>query len=198
MCTRLGIWRDELIRDVDTVDDLDAAAHDRVVLHIRHRDEFVDSCHAEPVQRVRHQLLEAHILKTRRPSEVIRGTQRPSEVIRDHTVALRGTQNHSVALRRHSEGTQRALSARCTPPLARRTACKHPVPHICSPTLSLTHSSPRRCVPRAGREYAPSLGRCVQLIGGGGAGAPRGVPGGRLGDERCTPPLPPCRVDERP
>ena len=109
MCTRLGIWRDELIRDVDTVDDLDAAAHDRVVLHIRHRDEFVDSCHAEPVQRVRHQLLEAHILKTRRPSEVIRGTQRPSEVIRGHqrsSEVIRGHQRSSEALRGHQRSSE--------------------------------------------------------------------------------------------
>ena len=106
MCTRLGIWWDELIRDVDTVDDLDAAAHDRVVLHIRHRDEFVDSCHAEPVQRVRHQLLEAHILRApkgrrgghQRQSGVIRGHQRHSEALRGHQHVLSGHQTCTPAI----------------------------------------------------------------------------------------------------
>ena len=54
------------------------------------------------------------------------------------------------------------------------------------------------CVSRTGLAVAPSLGRSVQLIGGGGAGAPRGEPGGRHGEGNiCTPPLPLCRVDER-
>jgi len=124
-------------------------------------------------------------------SEVIRGTQRPSEVIRDHSEPLRGTQWHSAALR----GAQRALGTRSSPPLALRSASKHPVPHI-RPTHLIAH--PCCCVPRTGREHTPSQGRWEQLIGGGGAGAPRGEPGGRLGEGRGTPPLPPCRVDERP
>jgi hypothetical protein len=54
------------------------------------------------------------------------------------------------------------------------------------------------CVSRTERVHAPSLRRSFQFIGGGGAGAHRGVPGGRHGEEHCTPPLPPCCVDERP
>jgi len=57
------------------------------------------------------------------------------------------------------------------------------------PTRPSPHSSPRRGVPRTEREYATSRRSSLQLIGGGGAGAPRGVPGGRHGDEHCTPPL---------
>ena len=38
------------------------ARHDGVVLHVAHRDEPVDGAHAQPVQHVRHQLLEAHVL----------------------------------------------------------------------------------------------------------------------------------------
>ena len=34
----------------------------RVVLHVRHRHEAVDAADAEPVQHVRHQLLEARVL----------------------------------------------------------------------------------------------------------------------------------------
>jgi hypothetical protein len=69
--------------------------------------------------------------------EVIRGTQRPSEVIRDHSEPLRGTQWHSAALR----GAQRALGTRSSPPLALRSASKHPVPHICSTHL-IAHPPP--------------------------------------------------------
>jgi hypothetical protein len=67
-------------------------------------------------------------------SEVIRGTQRHSEVIGDHSEALRGTQWHSAALR----GTQRGLATRSSPPLALRSASKHPVPHI-RPTHFIAH-----------------------------------------------------------
>ena len=132
------------------------------------------------------------------PSEAIRGTQwlirgdqRYSEALRGHQRPLRATQRHSAALR----GTQRALGTRSSPPLALRSASKHPVPLI-RPTHVIAH--PCCCVPRTGRGHAPSHGRYEQLIGGGGAGAPRGVPGGRHGDGHGTPPLPPCRVDERP
>ena len=124
-------------------------------------------------------------------SEVIRGTQRHSEVIRDHSEPLRGTQWHSAALR----GAQRALGTRSSPPLALRSVqapCpSHPLhpPHH-SPTSSLATFCPCCCVPRTGLVDVPSLGRLWQLIGGGGAGAPRGEPGGRLGDGQCTLPLP--------
>jgi hypothetical protein len=70
------------------------------------------------------------------PSEAIRGTQRHSEVIRDHSEPLRATQWHSAALR----GTQRALGTRSSPPLALRSASKHPVPLIRSPSSSLIHA----------------------------------------------------------
>ena len=68
---------------------------------------------------------------------MIRGTQRHSEVIKEHSEALRGTQWHSAALR----GTQRALCTRSSPPLALRSASKHPVPHI-RPTHLIAHPSP--------------------------------------------------------
>ena len=44
------------------------------------------------------------------------------------------------------------------------------------------------CVPRTGREDAPPPRCSVQPVGGGGAGAARGVPGGRQGDGQGTPP----------
>ena len=44
------------------------------------------------------------------------------------------------------------------------------------------------CVPRTARVHAPPPRRCVQLIGGGGAGAPSGEPRGCQGDGQCTPP----------
>ena len=76
-----------------------------------------------------------------RPSEgtqrLIRGYQRHSEAIRGHQRPLSGTQRHSEALR-STQCTQRALSSRCTPPLARRTACS---------TLSLTSAHPPCCSP---------------------------------------------------
>ncbi len=125
---------------------------------------------------------------------LIRGDQRYSEVIRDHSEPLRGTQWHSAALR----GAQRALGTRSSPPLALRSV-QAPCPsHLPHPRRRSPTFSPCCCVPRTGRAVAPSPRRCVQLIGGGGAGAPRGEPGVRLGDDQCTPPLPPCRVDERP
>jgi hypothetical protein len=126
-----------------------------------------------------------------RYSEALRGHQRPLRATQSHAVAFSGTQRHSAALR----GTQRALGTRSSPPFALRSASKHPVLHIC-PTHVVAH--PCCCVPRTERVLAPSRGRSWQLIGGGVAGAPRGVPGGRHGDDQCTPPLPPCRVDERP
>ncbi len=69
------------------------------------------------------------------PSEAIRGTQwlirgdqRYSEAPRGHQRPLRATQWHSAALR----GAQRALGTRSSPPLALRSAPKHPALHICS------------------------------------------------------------------
>ncbi len=73
------------------------------------------------------------------PSEAIRGTQwlirgdqRYSEAPRGHQRPLRATQWHSAALR----GAQRALGTRSSPPLALRSASKHPVLHICSTHLA--------------------------------------------------------------
>src|SRR5919201_351291 len=51
-----------LLEAADALADLDAGAHDRVVLHVRHRDQPVDLADAEPVQHVGHQLLEPHVL----------------------------------------------------------------------------------------------------------------------------------------
>jgi hypothetical protein len=101
------------------------------------------------------------------------------------------------------EGPQGEAAARPhdsahSPSLA-RPVCKALCPsHPLHPRRRSPTSSHRCCVPHTVRAVAPSLGRYEQLIGGGGAGAPRGVPGGRLGDEQCTPPPSPCRVDKRP
>src|SRR5258708_4693080 len=54
--------RDEVVRDLDALDDFDAAVDDRFELDAAHRDEAVDAGDAEPVQHVGHQLLEAHVL----------------------------------------------------------------------------------------------------------------------------------------
>ncbi|MFO1312405.1 MAG: hypothetical protein U1F41_10130 [Burkholderiales bacterium] len=48
-----------------TLAHLDARAGDCVVLHVAHRHEAMDAAHAEPVQHVGHQLLEAHVLHAR-------------------------------------------------------------------------------------------------------------------------------------
>ena len=64
-----------------------------------------------------------------------------------------------------------------------------------SPCCSTTPCSPR--VPRTGREDATPLRRC-DLIGGGGAGAARGVPGGRQGDGQGTPPPALCAALMQP
>src|SRR5262245_14161695 len=53
--TRVG--GHELIRDGHALDDLNAGAHDSVVLHDAHRDEAVDLRDAEPVEHVGHELL---------------------------------------------------------------------------------------------------------------------------------------------
>ena len=45
--------------------------------------------------------------------------------------------------------------------------------------------------PHTGRSCAPLLRRYEQHIGGGGAGAHNGEPGGRQGEDHCTPPLSP-------
>jgi hypothetical protein len=128
------------------------------------------------------------------PSEAIRGTQWLIRGDQRYSEALRGTQWHSAALR----GNQRALGTRSSPPLALRSV-QAPCPsHPLHPPHRSSTYSPCCCVSRTERVDAPSLRRSVQLLGGGGAGAPRGVPGGRHGDDQCTPPLPPCRVHERP
>jgi len=145
--------------------------------------------------------IQSHSVATRwapqRPSEVLSGHQRYSEVLRGTQRSSETTQSHSKALsgmQRHSEA-RRGPSARGLHRPSPCVASKHPVPLI-RPAHVIAH--PCCCVPRTGRADAPSQRRLLQLIGGGGAGAPRGVPGGRQGDEQGTPPLPPCRVDERP
>jgi hypothetical protein len=127
---------------------------------------------------------------------------RATDWVRRISHATRSGQRRPVAKRSTGRGQGkgrrgRRRRGRTTPHIRHRSRAprKHPVPHICS-THVVAH--PCCCVPRTGRADAPSQGRLLQLIGGGGAGAPRGEPGGRHGDGRCTPPLPPCRVDERP
>src|SRR5580692_594202 len=58
----MRIGRDKFVRNRNAFDDLDALARQRIVLHGAHRDETVDALEAEPVDHVRHQLLEARVL----------------------------------------------------------------------------------------------------------------------------------------
>ena len=58
----LRVERDQPVGDRHLLDDLDALRAQRVVLHVRHRHPAVDAADAEPVEDVRHQLLEAHVL----------------------------------------------------------------------------------------------------------------------------------------
>ena len=58
----MGVGRHQIVGDRDALDDLDALAGQRVVLHVAHGNEAVDPLQAEPVDHVRHQLLEAGIL----------------------------------------------------------------------------------------------------------------------------------------
>jgi hypothetical protein len=131
---------------------------------------------------------------------------RATDPVRRISHATRSGQRRAVAKRSTGRGQGKGRRGRrrrgrttphISPSLARppQAPCPSHLPH--PPHRSPT-SSHCCCVPRAGRVHAPSLRRSVQLIGGGGAGAPRGVPGGRHGEGQGTPPLPPCRVDERP
>src|SRR5579862_6420978 len=58
----MRIGRDEFVRNRNAFDDLNALAGQRVMLHVAHRDEAVNALEAEPVDHIRHQLLEARIL----------------------------------------------------------------------------------------------------------------------------------------
>src|SRR5205814_4412855 len=58
--TRVG--RDQLVRELDALADFDGRSDDRVVLEVAHRHQPVDTPNAQPVQNVRHQFLEAHVL----------------------------------------------------------------------------------------------------------------------------------------
>ena len=56
------VGRNQRVRNVHPLADLDARAGDGVVLHVAHRHQAVDLADAQPVQHVGHQLLEAHVL----------------------------------------------------------------------------------------------------------------------------------------
>ncbi|CCD99338.1 hypothetical protein BRAS3809_2590011 [Bradyrhizobium sp. STM 3809] len=58
----MGVGRDQLVGDRHALDDVDALADQRIVFHVAHRDEAVDPLDAEPVDDIRHQLLETRIL----------------------------------------------------------------------------------------------------------------------------------------
>ena len=55
----------QLVGDLHALADGDPGPDDGVVLHVAHRHEAMDVADAEPVQHVRHQLLEAHVLHAR-------------------------------------------------------------------------------------------------------------------------------------
>src|SRR5277367_6414719 len=57
-----GVLRHQIVGDRDLLADRDALRGQRLMFHVRHRDPTVDAANAEPVEDVRHQLLEAHVL----------------------------------------------------------------------------------------------------------------------------------------
>ena len=83
---------------------------------------------------------------------------------------------------------------------------RHPRPFVqrscgLSPTAARLVAQPppcSPCVPHTGRVHAPPPRRYAQLIGVGGAGAARGVPGCRQGDGQGTPPPALCAARMRP
>src|SRR3984957_2088871 len=58
----MRIGRDKIVGNRNAFDDLDALARQRIVFHVAHGDETVDALEAEPVDHIRHQLLEACVL----------------------------------------------------------------------------------------------------------------------------------------
>src|SRR5215207_6573688 len=58
----LRVRRHQPVRDRHALEDLDAGRENRVVFHVRHGHEAVDAGDAEPVEHVRHELLEARVL----------------------------------------------------------------------------------------------------------------------------------------
>src|SRR6516225_5850234 len=59
------VGRDQIVGDWNALDDLDALARQRVVFHVAHGDEAIDALETEPVDYIRHQLLETRILNAR-------------------------------------------------------------------------------------------------------------------------------------
>src|ERR1700737_3278035 len=58
----MRVGRDQIVGDRYALDNLDTLPSQRIVLHVAHRDETVDAGEAEPVNDIRHQLLETGIL----------------------------------------------------------------------------------------------------------------------------------------
>ena len=58
----MRVGRHEVIGDRHALDDFDALAGQRIVLHVAHGNEAVDPLQAEPVHDIRHQLLESGVL----------------------------------------------------------------------------------------------------------------------------------------
>ena len=125
---------------------------------------------------------------------MIRGTQRHSETTQSHSEALRGTQWHSAAFR----GTQRALGTRSSPPLALRSASKHPVPHIRSSHLvahpppliaAVFHAQNGRMPLSVAACHSSSVAVVQALLAA--------YPEAASATTNVRRP-PPCRVDERP
>ena len=85
-------------------------------------------------------------------------------------------------------GERSPVAKRSIAPIPQPAARLVAQPPLCSP-----------CVPCTGRVHATTRRRLEQLIGGGGAGAPRGVPGGRQSDvQDGTPPPALCAAIMRP
>src|ERR1700736_1722960 len=58
----MRVGRHKIVGKGHALDDFDALAGQRIVLHIAHRNEAVDSFQADPVHPIRHQVLESGVL----------------------------------------------------------------------------------------------------------------------------------------
>ena len=60
----LRIFGHKLLRNFNSVHDLDAGINDCIVLHVRHGNEVMDLGHTQEVERIGHQSLEARVLNS--------------------------------------------------------------------------------------------------------------------------------------
>mmetsp|Transcript_74018 Transcript_74018/g.197253 ORF Transcript_74018/g.197253 Transcript_74018/m.197253 type:complete len:205 (+) Transcript_74018:203-817(+) len=60
----MGISWNHFVGNGNAITNLNSGINNGIVLHVAHGDEIIDLCDPEPMQRIRHQLLKAHILDT--------------------------------------------------------------------------------------------------------------------------------------